>query len=74
MAEYQTSVVKEQITEDREKKSARTAVINATGNDKNTGAIGFNNIIGKIQDKKRKWAVLEDEASDDGDIKLGELE
>lgn len=49
-------------------------MINATGNDKNSGAVGFNSLVSKINDKKRKWAVLEDEASGDEDIKLGELE
>ena len=48
VAEYQTSVVKEQLVEAKEKRNARTAVINATGNDKNTGAVGFGNIISKI--------------------------
>lgn len=49
-------------------------MIQSTGNDKNTGAIGFGNIIDKINSKQRKWAVLEDEAGEDEDIKLGELE
>ena len=74
VAEFQTSVVKEQIKTERDKKIARTSMIQSVGTDKNTGAVGFGNIIAKIQSKQRKWAVLEDEASGDEEIKLGELE
>ena len=52
--------MREQKVEAHDKKTARTAVIQATGTDKNTGAIGFGNIIDKIHSKQRKWAVLED--------------
>lgn len=48
VAEFQTSVVREQIKEDREKKQARSAMIQSVGNDKNTGAVGFGNLIDKI--------------------------
>ena len=74
VAEFQTSVVKEQMKTERDKKIARTSMIQSVGTDKNTGAVGFGNIIDKIQSKQRKWAVLEDEASGDEEIKLGELE
>jgi len=48
VAEFQTSVVKEQIKVDREKKTARTAMIQSVGTDKNSGAVGFGNLIDKI--------------------------
>jgi hypothetical protein len=35
--------------------------------------VGFGNLIDKIRSKQRKWSVLEDEASGDDEIKLGEL-
>lgn len=55
MAEYQTSAQKEAIREQKEKTEARTAAIEATGNDKNTGAIGFGSLVDKIKSKQRKW-------------------
>jgi len=70
VAEFQTSVAKEQIREQKEKTIARTAHIFSVGNDKNTGAIGFGSVIDKIQSKQRKWAVLEDASDDDGEIRI----
>ena len=71
VADFQTSVVKESAKEQREKTVARTAMINAVGHDKNTGAVGFGNVIEKIKSTHRKWSVLED-ADSEGDIQLGE--
>jgi len=68
VSEYQTNVLKETIAEERQKKETRKDFINATGADKNSGAIGFGSVIDKIKSKQRKWSVLEDdeESAEDG--------
>ena len=68
VSEYQTNVLKETLAEERQKKETRKDFINATGTDKNSGAIGFGSVIEKIKSKQRKWSVLEDdeESAEDG--------
>ena len=65
VAEFQGQLTREIHQEEREKKEKRTEVIQQTGSDKNQKGVGFGSVIEKIQSKQRKWAVLEDEASDD---------
>ena len=74
VSEYQGQVAKEINKEERDKKQSRKDVILSAGADKNTGAVGFGNLIDKIQAKTKKWQVLEDEEGSDGGLKLDQFD
>jgi len=73
VAEFQTSVSKENEEDEKTKKKIYQEKISDVGKDKQKGAVGFNSaaLIEKIQSTQRKWKVLESDSEDlDGNIKV----